>query len=73
MYIIPATACAPSNTPPQRQPFKISQLTTATNRIAELTKTHPGWPQSRVRAQVARELDISTVQLRYLLSKAADS
>jgi hypothetical protein len=69
MYIIPATACA---TPLPRRTFLISELTAATARVAALTQKHPTWPGSRVRAQVARELNISTVQLRYMLTKAAD-
>jgi len=71
MYITPATACAPTPPPPRRT-FLISELTAATARVAQLTQKHPTWPSSRVRAQVARELNISTVQLRYMLQKAAD-
>jgi hypothetical protein len=71
MYIIPATCSA---TPlPTRRVFLISEVTQATARIAALSKKHPTWPSSRVRATVARELNISTVQLRYMLTKAADS
>lgn len=64
-----ATNPRPVSFTPQRRTFKISEVTTATARIADLTKQHPSWPGSRVRATVARELDISTVQLRYMLSK----
>jgi hypothetical protein len=39
--------------------------------VAELSAKHPSWPSSRVRAQVARTLNISTVQLRYLLRQGA--
>ena len=67
-----ATMPRPLAFTPHRRTFLISELTTATTRIAELTKQHPSWPGCRVRALVARELDISTVQLRYMLSKATE-
>lgn len=51
--------------------FKASDVTTAVNRTTELARVHPSWPQARVRGIVAREMAISTVQLRYLLRKAA--
>jgi hypothetical protein len=69
MYIIPATCSAQ---PLPRRTFLISELTAATTKVAALAKKHPTWPSCRVRAQVARELNISTVQLRYMLQKAAD-
>ena len=71
MYLM-ATTARPLSFTPQRRTFLISELTTATTRIAELTQQHPSWPPCRVRAMVARELDISTVQLRYMLSKAPE-
>ncbi|MGI4863710.1 MAG: hypothetical protein ACRYFZ_07270 [Janthinobacterium lividum] len=71
MYSIPTTP-RPIAFTPQRRTFLLSELTTATTRIAELTKQHPSWPACRVRATVAREMDISTVQLRYMLNKAAE-
>jgi hypothetical protein len=46
-------------------------VTKAVTRVAELTIRHPSWPGCRVRAVVARELNISTVQLRYLLRQGA--
>jgi len=52
--------------------FKASDVTTAVNRTAEVASAHPSYPQARVRATVAREMSISTVQLRYLLRKAAE-
>ena len=70
MYPISATACS---TPLPRRIFLISELTTAATRVEQLTRQHPTWPSSRVRAAVARELNISTVQLRYILQKAAES
>ncbi len=76
MYIIPATACAkqlnltPAAPLPPRT-FLASDVTKAVGGVAALTKKHPSWPASRVRAQVARDLNISTVQLRYLLRQAA--
>ena len=75
MYIIPATACAkqlnlvPAAPPPRT--FLASDMTKAATRVAELSSKHPSWPSSRVRATVARELNISTRQLRYLLQQAA--
>jgi hypothetical protein len=68
MYIIPATCSA---TPLPIRPFLISEVTAACRGVAELTAKHPSWPSSRVRAQVARTLNISTVQLRYLLRQGA--
>ena len=50
--------------------FLASDVTAAHTGVALLTQKHPSWPSSRVRAQVARELNISTVQLRYLLRQA---
>jgi hypothetical protein len=70
MYIIPATACStPLPVPPRT--FLASDMTKANTRVAELSLKHPSWPSCRVRAAVARELNISTVQLRYLLRQAA--
>ncbi|HEX8349802.1 MAG TPA: hypothetical protein VF598_07560 [Hymenobacter sp.] len=53
-------------------PFKASDVTTAATRVAEVTAAHPSFPQARVRSTVAREMSISTVQLRYLLRRAAE-
>lgn len=50
-----------------RHRFSIADHTQATQRVAEVAQQHPTWPQSRVRGTVARELNLSTVQLRYLL------
>ena len=50
--------------------YSIAHFTRAHSYCQELALQHPSWPQSRVRAAVARELNISTVQLRYLLAKA---
>ena len=68
MLIIPATCSAQ---PLQPRAFLASDVTKASTRVAQLTAKHPSWPSSRVRATVARELNISTVQLRYLLRQAA--
>lgn len=51
--------------------FKASEMTAAVNGVATLAQRRPCWPQARVRSTVAREMGISTVQLRYLLRKAA--
>jgi hypothetical protein len=73
MYVIPATACStPLNLPPTPpRTFLASDVTTAAKRVAEVAAKHPSWPSSRVRATIARELNISTRQLRYLLQQAA--
>ncbi|MGI4872466.1 MAG: hypothetical protein ACRYFX_14970 [Janthinobacterium lividum] len=70
MISVPTTCSA---TPLPRRTFLISEVTAATTRVAELSAKHPSWPSSRVRAVVARELNISTVQLRYILQKAAEA
>lgn len=70
MVLIPATCSAkPLHIVPRT--FLASDVTKAAGRVAELTRKHPSWPVSRVRAAVARELNVSTVQLRYLLRQAA--
>lgn len=68
MITLPATCSA---TPLLPRTFLASDVTKATTRVAELSAKHPSWPSSRVRAVVAREMNISTVQLRYLLRQAA--
>jgi hypothetical protein len=68
MYIIPTTASAVPLLP---RTFLASDVTKAVTQVAALQIKHPSWPSSRVRAQVARSLNISTVQLRYLLRQAA--
>lgn len=57
---------------PHYASFKASDVTMAINRTAEVASAHPSYPQARVRRTVAREMGISTVQLRYLLRKAAE-
>jgi len=69
MYLVPATACAAPITP---RVFLASEITAAAKGVAELTQKHPSWPAARVRAQVARQLNVSTVQLRYLLRQASN-
>jgi hypothetical protein len=68
MYSFPTTACA---TPLLPRTFLASDMTRAATRVAEVATKHPSWPSSRVRATIARELNISTRQLRYLLQQAA--
>ena len=70
MVLIPATCSA---TPLPTRTFLVSELTQAVRRVKEVAQRHPSWPQSRVRATVARELNVSTVQLRYMLQKAAET
>jgi len=69
--ILPITCQAPAPQPGSRT-FLISEMTTAARRVADISRKHPSWPQARVRSTVARELAISTVQLRYLLRKASE-
>jgi hypothetical protein len=57
MYIIPATCSA---TPILPRTFLASEVTSAAAQVAQLTLKHPSWPSSRVRAQVARNLNISS-------------
>jgi hypothetical protein len=68
MLIIPATCSA---TPLLPRTFLASDVTKAAAQVAQLQLKHPSWPSSRVRAMVARNLNISTVQLRYLLRQAS--
>lgn len=69
--ILPITCQAPAPQPGTRT-FLISEMMNAARKVAHISKVHPSWPQARVRSTVARELAISTVQLRYLLRKAAE-
>ena len=74
MVLIPATACAKQlNLVPAAPPrtFLASDVTAAQVGVAQLAQAHPSWPSARVRRYVARSLNISTVQLRYLLRQAA--
>ena len=76
MYVIPATACAKqlnliTATPVPPRAFLASDVTAAVNEVAALAQHHPSWPSSRVRAAVARKLNITTRQLRYLLQQGA--
>ncbi|MDJ0367401.1 hypothetical protein QMK33_19810 [Hymenobacter sp. H14-R3] len=68
MYVIPTTC---SSTPLLPRTFLASEVTKAATRVTEVATRHPSWPSSRVRATIARELNISTRQLRYLLQQAA--
>lgn len=52
--------------------FNATHVHRAAQRCAEVAQQHPSWPQSRVRATIARELNVSTAQLRYLLRQAAE-
>lgn len=69
MLLVPATCSA---TPLSVRTFLVSELTRAAQRVGTLATKHPSWPECRVRAQVARELNVSTVQLRYMLRRAAE-
>ena len=56
---------------PTRPAYSIADCSRATARCQEVAQAHPSWPTSRTRAAVAREMNISTVTLRYLLRRAA--
>jgi len=56
---------------PLKVSFSIGDCTYAFIRCQEVAQACPSWPTSRVRAQVARELKVTTTQLRYLLRRAA--
>lgn len=57
--------------PPSKVSFSIGDCTYAFTRCQEVAQACPIWPTSRVRAQVAREMKVTTTQLRYLLRRAA--
>lgn len=58
----------PALTP--RTMYTAADITRAARQCAELRLLHPSWPRARIRATVARELNVSTTQLRYLLRQA---
>jgi len=75
-----APACQPCTMPalvstpvlnPYQHRFTGADIHRAAQRCAEVAQERPTWPQSRVRGLVARELKVSTTQLRYLLRQAA--
>ena len=68
---IPATCTCSAQPLHLPRTFLASEVTKAAAQVAQLGAKHPSWPSSRVRAVVARNLNISTVQLRYLLRQAA--
>ncbi|MFD1873885.1 hypothetical protein [Hymenobacter bucti] len=57
---------------PYQHRFHAADVQRAAQRCAELAQERPTWPQSRVRALVAREMNLATTQLRYLLRQAAE-
>lgn len=66
----PCPVGPPLPTPTPRVTYSIADCTRAYQRCQELAQAHPSWPRSRVRAMVARELQVATFTLRYLLSRA---
>jgi hypothetical protein len=58
--------------PPKRKTYSVSQLRQAAQLVAERTAAHPSRTQAGIRAVVAREMGIATVELRYMLSRAAE-
>ncbi|MCA8830298.1 hypothetical protein [Hymenobacter pini] len=54
--------------PPKPKAYPIGDCMRAGRRVAELLATHPSWTQAKARRETARELGVSTVQLRRMLS-----
>jgi hypothetical protein len=67
---MPALVSQPVLNPYQHR-FHAADVHRAAERCAAIAKERPTWPRSRVRATVARELNVTTTQLRYLLRQAA--
>lgn len=65
----PALVRTPAYNPYQHR-FSAADIQQAAHRCAAVAQERPTWPQSRVRGQVAREMNVSTTQLRYLLRQA---
>lgn len=74
-----APACQPCPWPvlmrtpaynPYQHRFSAADVQHAAQRCAALAQERPTWPRSRVRALVAREMNLATTQLRYLLRQA---
>ena len=55
---------------PYQHRFHAADVQRAAQRCAEIAQQRPTWPRSRVRATVAREMNLATTQLRYLLLQA---
>jgi hypothetical protein len=68
---MPALVSTPVLNPYQHR-FTAADVQRATQRCTEVARERPTWPQSRVRALVAREMNLSTTQLRYLLRQAVE-
>jgi hypothetical protein len=58
--------------PPKRKTYSVAQLRQAAQLVAERAAAHPSRTQAGIRAVVAREMGIATVELRYMLSRAAE-
>jgi len=67
---MPAIISMPVLNPYQHR-FTGADVQRAARRCAEVAQERPSWPQARVRALVAREMKLTTRQLRYLLGQAA--
>lgn len=52
---------------PKLKSYPIRDCMRAARRVAELLQAHRHWTQARARRETARELGISTVQLRRML------
>jgi hypothetical protein len=66
----PVLMRSPSPHPYQHR-FSAADIQRATQRCAEVAQERPTWPRSRVRGLVARELNVATTQLRYLLRQGS--
>ncbi|HEX8425650.1 hypothetical protein [Hymenobacter sp.] len=53
--------------PPKAKAYPISECMKASRRVAELLAINPSWSRARARGETARELHLTTVQLRRML------
>ncbi|TGE07724.1 hypothetical protein [Hymenobacter fodinae] len=58
--------------PPKRKTYSVAQLRQAAQLVAEKAEKHPSRTRAGIRGLVARELGIATVELRYMLARAAE-
>jgi hypothetical protein len=58
----------PLEKPQVRKGYPIGECMAAARRVAELMSDNPKWTRARARKEIARELGITTTQLRYMLS-----
>ncbi|RFP65916.1 hypothetical protein D0N36_06850 [Hymenobacter lapidiphilus] len=56
--------------PPKIRSYPIGECMAAARRVAQLLSAHPSWSQAHARRDTAREMGVSTVQLRRMLAHA---